>query len=105
MLFSNGGTVTVLPHVYSNLGYDPLVDLLPITQVIKSDLALVVSGKLPVRSMPELVAWLKANPDLATFGSPAAGTAVHFAGMELGPLAKSICVMSPTRAHRLPFPI
>ena len=88
LLFSNGGTVTVLPHIYANLGYDPLVDLLPVTQVVKSDLALVVSGKLPVRSVPELVAWLKANPDQATFGSPAAGSAVHFAGMELGRLAK-----------------
>jgi tripartite-type tricarboxylate transporter receptor subunit TctC len=64
------------------------VDLLPVTQVVKSDLALVVSGKLPVRSVPDLVAWLKANPDQATFGSPAPGSAVHFAGMELGRLAK-----------------
>ena len=105
MLFSNGGTVTVQPHVYSNLGYDPLADLRPITQVIKFDPALVVSGKLPARSMPELVAWMKANPDLATFGSPAVGTAVHFAGIELGRRQSSICVMSPTRAHRPPFPI
>ena len=49
---------------------------------------LVVSGKLPVRSLPELVAWLKANPDQATFGSPGAGSAAHFAGMEFGRLAK-----------------
>jgi len=88
LLFSNAGLVTILPHVYANLGYDPLVDLLPVTQVVKSDLALVVSGKLPVRSVPDLVAWLKANPDQATFGSPAPGSALHFAGMELGRLAK-----------------
>jgi tripartite-type tricarboxylate transporter receptor subunit TctC len=88
LLFSNGGMVTVLPHVYANLGYDPLVDLLPVTQVIKFDPALVVSGKLPVRSVPELVAWLKANPDQASFGSPAVGSAVHFAGLELARLAK-----------------
>jgi tripartite-type tricarboxylate transporter receptor subunit TctC len=88
LLFANGGLVTIQPHAYANLGYDPLVDFLPITQVVKVDLALVVSGKLPVRSLPELVAWLEANPDQATFGSPAAGTAVHFAGMELGRLAR-----------------
>ena len=76
LLFAPNGLVTVHPHVYANLGYDPLVDLLPITQVVTSDLALVVSGKLPVRSLPELVAWLKANPDQASYGSPAAG-AVH----------------------------
>ena len=80
--------MTILPHVYPNPGYDPLVDLLPITQVIKFDLALAVSGKLPVRSLPELVAWLKANPEQATFGSPGAGGGPHFLGVELGRLAK-----------------
>jgi tripartite-type tricarboxylate transporter receptor subunit TctC len=88
LLFAPNGLFTVHPHVYANLGYDPLVDLLPITQVVRYDFALAVSGKLPVRSLPELVAWLKANPDQATFGSPAVGAAPHFAGMEMGRLAK-----------------
>jgi tripartite-type tricarboxylate transporter receptor subunit TctC len=88
LLFAPGGLFTVLPHVYANLGYDPLVDLLPITQVVKVDLALAVGGKLPVRSLPEFVAWLKANPEQATFGSPGAGGAPHFLGVELGRLAK-----------------
>ena len=88
LLFTPGGLFTIHPHVYPNLGYDPLVDLLPITQVMKFDLALAVSGKLPVRSLPELVAWLKANPEQATFGSPGAGGAPHFLGVELGRLAK-----------------
>src|SRR5262245_15197720 len=88
LLFGPGGLVALHPHVYSKLGYDPLVALLPITKVVTSDVALVVSGKLPVRSLSELVAWLKSNPDQATFGSPAAGTGVHFAGLEFGRLAK-----------------
>jgi tripartite-type tricarboxylate transporter receptor subunit TctC len=88
LLFTPGSAITIHPHVYPNLGYDPLVDLLPITQVIKVDLALAVSGELPVRSLPELVAWLKANPEQATFGSPGAGGAPHFLGVELGRLAK-----------------
>jgi tripartite-type tricarboxylate transporter receptor subunit TctC len=88
LLFGNAGLVTLHPHVYANLGYDPLVDLLPITQIIKLDTALAVSGKLPVRSLPELLAWLKANPDQASFGSPGAASGAHFAGIELGRLAK-----------------
>src|SRR5262245_50138510 len=88
LLFATSGLFTLHPHVYANLGYDPLVDLLPIIQVVKFDQALVVSGKIPVRSLPELVAWLKANPDQATFGSPAAGGSAHFPGMEIGRLAK-----------------
>jgi tripartite-type tricarboxylate transporter receptor subunit TctC len=88
LLFAPVALFAVHPHVYANLGYDPLVDLLPITQVVKFDLALAVGGKLPVRSLPELVAWLKANPEQATFGSPGAGGAPHFLGVELGRLAK-----------------
>jgi tripartite-type tricarboxylate transporter receptor subunit TctC len=88
LLLTAGGPLTIHPHVYPNLGYDPLVDLLPITQVIKFDLALAVSGKLPVRSLPELVAWLKANPEQGTFGSPGAGAAPHFLGVQFGRLAK-----------------
>ena len=88
LLFTGGSAITVRPHVFPNLGYDPFVDLLPITQVMKFDLALAVSGKLPVRSLPELVTWLKANPEQATFGSPGAGGASHFLGLELGRLAK-----------------
>src|SRR5262245_22054321 len=70
LLFAPGALFTVLPHVYANLGYNPLVDLLPITQVVKFDLALAVSGKLLVRSLTELVGWLKANPEKATYDSP-----------------------------------
>jgi tripartite-type tricarboxylate transporter receptor subunit TctC len=88
LLFIPGGPITIHPHIFQNLGYDPLVDLLPITQVVKFDVALAVSGKLPVRSLPELVAWLKANPEQATFGSPGPGGATHFLGVELGRLAK-----------------
>jgi len=88
LLFAPSGLLTVHPHVYANLGYDPLVDLLPITQVVTTGFALAVSGKLPVRSLPELVAWLKANPDQATFGSPGVGAAPHFLGVEFGRLTK-----------------
>ena len=88
LLFAPSGLVTIHPHVYANLGYDPLVDLLPITQVVTTDFALAVSGKLPVRSLPELAAWLKANPDQATYGSPGVGAAPHFLGVELGRLTK-----------------
>src|SRR5262245_20388762 len=88
LLFAPSGLVTIHPHVYANLGYDPLVDLLPITQIVTTGFALAVSGKLPVRSLAELVAWLKANPDQATFGSPGVGAAPHFLGMEIGRLTK-----------------
>jgi tripartite-type tricarboxylate transporter receptor subunit TctC len=50
---------------------------------VKFNQALAVSGKVPARSIKELVAWVKANPDRAVFGSPGTGTAAHLAVMVL----------------------
>ena len=84
LLFASGAQFTLQPHVFPSLGYDPFDDFLPISQVVKFDLALAVSSQLPVRSINELVAWFKTNPAHAVYGSPGAGTSAHFAAMEFG---------------------
>jgi tripartite-type tricarboxylate transporter receptor subunit TctC len=84
LLFASGAQFTLQPHVFPSLGYDPFVDFIPISQVVKFDLALAVSSQLPVRSIKELVAWFKTNPVHAVYGSPGAGTGAHFAAMEFG---------------------
>ena len=86
LLFGASGQFTVQPQFSPDLGYDPFADFLPVSQVVRSGLALAVSPEVPARSIGELAAWLKANPDRAIFGSPGAGTAAHFAGVELGHL-------------------
>lgn len=70
--------VAVYQHVYSNLGYDPIKDLEPVSQVSTMDFALAVGTALPVKSVKELVAWCKANPAQANYGTPGAGTLPHF---------------------------
>ncbi|WP_341914606.1 Bug family tripartite tricarboxylate transporter substrate binding protein [Ferrovibrio terrae] len=70
--------VAVYQHVYSNLGYDPIKDLAPVSQVSTMDFALAVGTALPVKSVKELVAWCKANPAQANYGTPGAGTLPHF---------------------------
>ena len=84
LLFASGAQFTLQPHVLPTLGYDPFDDFLPISQVVKFDLALAVSSQLPVRSINELVAWFKTNPAHAVYGSPGAGTSAHFAATEFG---------------------
>jgi len=84
LLFASGAQFTLQPHVFPSLGYDPFDDFLPISQVVKFDLALAVSSQLPVRSIDKLVAWFKTNPAHAVYGSPGAGTSAHFAAMEFG---------------------
>ena len=83
LLLAAGPQFTLQPHVLANLGYDPFADFVPIARIAKFDLAVAVSGKIPPRSIKDLAAWLRANPDQAVFGSPGAGTAAHFAAMTL----------------------
>jgi tripartite-type tricarboxylate transporter receptor subunit TctC len=74
--------VTVLaPMVFSKLPYDPVADFAPVAQVANFQFALSVNANHPARTMKELVAWYKANPAKANFGSPAPGSLPHFFGV------------------------
>jgi tripartite-type tricarboxylate transporter receptor subunit TctC len=56
-----------------NLGYDSLTDLVPVARTDKAPFVLVVSAALPVKSVAELVAFMKANPDRSNYGAVGAG--------------------------------
>jgi tripartite-type tricarboxylate transporter receptor subunit TctC len=86
LLFAGSSQLTLQPHLYPDLGYDP-ADFVPISQVIRSEQVVAIGSHVPVQSVTDLVAWLKANPDKATYGSPGAGTFPHFAGMEFARLS------------------
>ena len=84
LLLATGAHLTLQPHVFPDLGYDPFADFTPISQIVTFDQALVVSKQVPVQSINDLVAWFKANPDQAVYGSPGVGTGPHFIAMEFG---------------------
>jgi len=74
--------VTVLaPMVFSKLSYDPVADFAPVAQVANFQFALSVNASHPAKTMKELVAWYRANPTKASYGSPAAGSLPHFFGV------------------------
>ena len=74
--------VTVLaPMVFSKLPYDPLADFAPVARVVDFQFALSVNANHPAKTMKDLVAWYKANPAKANFGSPAPGSLPHFFGV------------------------
>jgi tripartite-type tricarboxylate transporter receptor subunit TctC len=87
LLLAASSQFTVQPLLFPDLGYDPAVDFAAVSQVVKFDQALAISGQVPVHSTKELVTWLKTNPDKAVFGSPGAGTVPHFLGIEFGRLS------------------
>ena len=78
--------LTIYPHIYKKLAYEPLVDLTPVTLGCIFDFGLAVGPAVPasIKTVPEFLAWAKANPLGANFGSPAAGSTPHFIGALLG---------------------
>ena len=80
LLISPAGQLVIFPHAYSNLSYNPLVDIEPVSicTVVESGIAVGPMVPASVTTTPEFFAWCKANPQLANFGSPGAGTVAHF---------------------------
>jgi tripartite-type tricarboxylate transporter receptor subunit TctC len=76
----------IYPHIYRKLPYDPVADLTPVTLGCTFDFGFAVGPAVPatVRNITEFLAWCKANPAQANFGSPAAGSVPHFIGALLG---------------------
>lgn len=80
ILVVHQGTLAINPHVYDNLGYDPLADLAPITRIASNPLILAVHPSVPVSSTAELIALAKEKPGQLNYGSPGNGTPPHMAG-------------------------
>jgi tripartite-type tricarboxylate transporter receptor subunit TctC len=63
--------------LYTHLAYDLDRDFQPVTRLVLFPNMMMVNTKLPVRSVPELVAYLKANPGKVNYGSSGIGTSSH----------------------------
>lgn len=72
------------PMVFSKLNYNPETDFAPVGKVCDFSFALAVPATSPVKNLKDFAAWLKANPQQANFGSPAAGSLPHFFGVMIG---------------------
>lgn len=74
--------LTIYPHIYKKLPYEPLTDLAPASLACVFDFGFAVGPAVPlsVKTVPDFLAWAKANPLGANFGSPAAGSTPHFIG-------------------------
>lgn len=74
------GTHAINGSLYSKMPYDMVRDFAPVSLVASAPNLLVVNNALPVRSVSDLIAYMKANPDKLSFGSPGVGTSVHVSG-------------------------
>ncbi len=66
--------LVVSPYLYAKLPFDPLADLVPVTQVNSAPLMLIVHPSLPVKSVAELIAYAKARPGQLNYGSGGVGS-------------------------------
>ena len=77
--------LVIYPHIYRKLNYDALSDFIPITTVCDVSFVLTIGPMVPahVQTLGEFIAWCKANPGKASFGTPGAGSMLHFVGVML----------------------
>jgi tripartite-type tricarboxylate transporter receptor subunit TctC len=77
--------MVLYPHIFKSLNYDPLTDFKPVTAMCDYAISFTASAALPpeIKTVAEFVTWAKANPKQSSYGIPAAGSSLHFAGMML----------------------
>ena len=80
-----GDQLTLFPSIYRHLSYDPLRDFAPISTVCTFPFALAIGPLVPMEvvTVADFMAWCRANPKQANFGSPGEGTRPHFMGAAL----------------------
>ena len=78
VLLGTPAELAILPHM-QKVPYDPLKDLAPVSLATSSPLILVVHPSLPVKSVKELIALMKARPGQLTYGSAGTGGVHHLA--------------------------
>ena len=82
LLLSAYSMLLIYPHIYKTLSYDTFKDFAPVSIASVLSHGLAVGPMVPasVKNVKDFLAWCKANPDRANYGSPAAGSTPHFLG-------------------------
>ncbi|MDO9166093.1 MAG: tripartite tricarboxylate transporter substrate binding protein [Rhodoferax sp.] len=80
LLMSSGGTVSINPHIYARMPFDPTKDIVPVAAAARVLVFLEINPtKIPVANIKEFLAHLKANPGRLSFGTPGSGSSPHLA--------------------------
>src|ERR1043166_7280323 len=80
LLWTTPGPQITNPYLMGKLPYDPFRDFTPVATVVTAVNVLVVTPSLPVKSVPELIAYAKANPGKLNFSSAGVGASSHLSG-------------------------
>jgi len=83
-------------HMFKLLPYDPVKDFEPVVYTHVVPLLLAVHPSVPAKTVPELITWIKANPDKANYASSGPGSSLHMA-------AELFMNMSGTKMLHVPY--
>jgi tripartite-type tricarboxylate transporter receptor subunit TctC len=97
LLMSSGGMVSVNPHLYPKMSFDPAKDLTPVAAAARVLVFLEVKPSMPVNNAKEFVAYLKANPGKLSFGTPGNGSSPHLAAEMMKAQTGTFAVHVPYR--------
>jgi tripartite-type tricarboxylate transporter receptor subunit TctC len=79
-LFWANSVNTINASLYEKLNYKFIADFTPVVRVIRSPLLMMIHPSVPARTVPEFIAYAKANPDKLSMGSGGHGSSGHMAG-------------------------
>lgn len=97
LLMSSGGMVSVNPHIYPRMPFDPAKDLSPVAAAARVMVFLVAKPGLPVNTVQEFLAHVKASPGRLSYGSAGNGSSPHLAGEMMKSQAGLFAVHVPYR--------
>jgi tripartite-type tricarboxylate transporter receptor subunit TctC len=75
-----GANYTINAVLYEKLNYDFIRDIAPVAAIVRLPNVVVVNPSFPATSIPEFIAYAKANPGKVNFASNGSGTSIHMSG-------------------------
>ena len=80
IFFAASPTMTITPHVLKAMTFDPLKDMTALAPILSYANVLVINLNQPFKTLPELLAFAKANPGQLAYGSAGMGASNHLSG-------------------------
>ncbi|MBX9840383.1 MAG: tripartite tricarboxylate transporter substrate binding protein [Xanthobacteraceae bacterium] len=80
LMIGTDAMMTSNVHLYRNMPFDPIKDFAPVAMAGANIICLAVHESTPVKTVPELIAYAKANPGKLKYGTPGAASPHHLAG-------------------------
>ena len=97
LLMSAGSTISIGPHLYAKLPFDPVKDLQPVAAAARVLVFLVMRPDLPPKDVKSFIEYARANPGKLSYGSPGNGSSPHLAGEMFKSAAKIYAIHIPYR--------